>query len=116
MGAMADQERQLKDFKNACLRLERENNRLKSDLRRYADSEIKLKEAQEDMAKQLSRYSSSSPPPSSTSNTTPAAATTTITTAEPSSSSSSAAAAAAATTTSLVLPSSFSSPSPPGAA
>lgn len=54
--AMSDIDNQLTESRSNLTRVERENIRLKADLRRYVDSEQKMKDAQEHMGKHISNH------------------------------------------------------------
>ncbi len=58
--ALDDQDKQLHDFKRTAGSLDRENSRLKADLRRHVDSEQKYHDAQEQMG-QIKAFMTSSP-------------------------------------------------------
>ena len=58
--AMSDMDNQLTESRSNLTRVERENIRLKADLRRYVDSEQKMKDAQEHMGKHISNQLMSS--------------------------------------------------------
>jgi hypothetical protein len=49
--ALDDQDKQLNEYKKSSATFDRENSRLKADLRRHVDNEVKYQDAQEHMGK-----------------------------------------------------------------